>query len=395
MITEGPWPTEHDLHQLLSERNAPCISLFMPITHGAEAVKNAIRLKNLVRTADDALATRGVTADERQHLLAPIAALSERQSFWACDQDGLAIFRSPTFDTVHRLPFVVTSHCVVDDRFCIKPLFAVASASARFYIVALQLGHVRLFEANRTTVREVDLDGIVPQNIDQVVSTDGTKQLQFHSVSGGVNHGRAGDPIYHGQGAGDETQDAKTHRFFRRVADALADVVVAGAPVVLIGPEHLVPIFRDASRKLDLVEGMVTKNPESLDHPTMLELAWPMVVSRVLADCLAATRRAHELEGTALVSHNIEEVVIAASDGRLDTLFIPRDKALWGRFDPQHRRVETFERRSADAADLYDVAARHAFLTGTDIYLLDHHLLPRGADLTGIFRYEARSRVPA
>ena len=390
-MIEAPWPTERDIHQLVSERSAPCISLFMPIARGAEAPKNTIRLKNLVRRADDVLTTRGVAPDERNRLLAPITALLDDEHFWACDEEGLAIFCSPTFNAAHRLPFVVTSHCVVDDRFCIKPLFAVASASARFYIVALQLGHVRLFEANRTTVREVDIEGIVPQSIDQAVSTQGDKQQQFHTV----NQGRAVDPIYHGQGAGEDTQDAKTHRFFRMVADALSEVVVAGAPVVLIGPEHLVPIFRNASRKLDLVEGTVTKNPESLDHPTMLELAWPMVVSRVLADCMAATRRAHELEGTALVSHDIEEVVVAASDGRLDTLFIPRDKALWGRFDPQRRHVDTFEQRSADAADLYDVAARHAFLTGTNVYLLDHHLLPRGADVTAIFRYKARARVTA
>lgn len=377
-------PTDHHLQQLLSHRDGPCISLYMPVDLGPDRVKNPIRLKNLLRRCDERLVDLGIAEDARRVILKPLVRGISNEAFFREPARGLALFRSRTFYAALPLPTPVTEAALVDDRFHIKPLLAFAGSRARFYVLALQLGRVRLFEGHQHALVEVDLDDVVPQSLGDAVSVDGDKTLQFHTV----NQGHAADPIYHGQGAGRDVQTAKIRRFFRIVDDKLQTYVSnAPGPVVLVGPEHLVPIFRDASRKLDLVTEAVMKNPEGMTTAELLAAAWPLAAARV-DDERAALTRAKRLEGSDLVSHDLEEVVVAATDGRIEALFIPRDDHQWGEFDPKTRRVKRYDDKRDGADDLFDVAATSAYLTGASVFLVDPSQLPGRASVTGVFRYD-------
>jgi hypothetical protein len=88
--------SKDELKLLIEKRKAPCLSIFMP-THkaGAEVQQNAIRLKNLLKEAEDRLVTGGRRPAEVEKLLEPAQALVKNNPFWRQQSSGLAISSAP------------------------------------------------------------------------------------------------------------------------------------------------------------------------------------------------------------------------------------------------------------------------------------------------------------
>src|SRR5207244_459077 len=80
-----------DLRALLANRQAPCVSLFMPTTRGVR-LEDAKRWKNLVREAEERLTGDGVRSPEAKELLRPAWGLVDDIPFWQNVSAGLAFF---------------------------------------------------------------------------------------------------------------------------------------------------------------------------------------------------------------------------------------------------------------------------------------------------------------
>src|SRR5436190_297469 len=63
-----------------------------------------------------------------------------------------------------------------------------------------------------------------------------------------------------------------------------------------------------------------------------------------------------------------EEVVEAAHLGKLEILFVPRNRELWGTLDPGSGVVMLRDRPVTGDEDLLNVAAAHAFASGGTVY---------------------------
>ena len=80
-----------ELKGLVENREGTCVSIFMP-THrkGPETQQGPIRLKNLLREAEQQLVELEVRPAKAREWLAPAAALLEDFNFWQYQSDGLA-----------------------------------------------------------------------------------------------------------------------------------------------------------------------------------------------------------------------------------------------------------------------------------------------------------------
>jgi len=341
-------PSEEDLAALVAHRDGTCISIYLPVEHGPAAPLNAIRGDLLLHACRDELAQRGLDGRASQQLLEPLLDLLGGRPFGSAGTEGLACFQSGGLCASYAVPVRTPVRSVVADRFYVKPLFALAGASSRYYVLALEAERMRLFAAAPCSIRELAVAGIPPGSF--------------------------------GLGAPPAEARALVDRWADRVAEA-------PAPVVLAGEEHRVTSFREMSQPLDLVARHVRVDPARLTSAELLALSWPVAAPRIRAKRHAAAERAKRLEGSLLVSHDMAEIVAAADGGRLDALFIPQGHSLWGRFDAASGAVEVFDEKRPDAVDLYDVAAARSYLTGTDIFVVDPKNVPGGAAVTATFRH--------
>jgi release factor family 7 len=176
------------LKGLVEGRKGPHVSIFMP-THckGPETKQDPIRLKNLLREAEQQLVGLEVRPAEARDWLTPAGALLDDADFWQHQSNGLALFITEEFFRYYRVPLSFEELVVVSNRFHLKPLLALFAEDGQYYILALSQDQVRLLECTRYRVTEVPLtDTSVPTNIREALRYDDPeKQLQFRSGEAG------------------------------------------------------------------------------------------------------------------------------------------------------------------------------------------------------------------
>lgn len=378
-----------DLQTLLDVSDGLSVSLFLPTERrGAETQQNPIRYKNLLREAERQLGERDLAKSDLEELMAPLRRLVEDHEFWQHQGEGLAVFRAAGFFAEHRLPHRFPELCVVNERFYLKPLFNLLRGDGRFYVLGLSLHRVRLFEASRYSIHEIDLGPEVPQSLAEAVGEELEEQhLQYHTGNPGARG--AGAPIYHGQGGGEDDQKKEIGRFFHRVAQALPGYLEdREAPLVLAAVDYLQPIYREASSHPHLLPEGVPGNPDNARAEDLHARAWELVEPIFAARCDQEAERFQELAGKGRGSSRLDEVLPAAFDGRVETLFVARGDRRWGRFDPTARRVQLHDGQQTGSDDLLDLAAVRTFLAGGTVYSLEAERFPvTGQPVAAIYRY--------
>lgn len=373
--------------QSLSEiQQGPCVSIYLP-THRVytETEQDRIRLKNLLSRAEESLKELGLRSLEAKDILQPAEGLFLELPFWKSQKDGLAVFLTPEFSRFYQLPLTVPELVVVGEGFHLKPLLEFLG-TVRFYILALSQNEVRLYEASRFNVSEVELEGVPKSLAEALKYDDPEKQLQFHTGTQKITGERAA--MFHGHGVG--TDDAKSNllRFCRHLDRGLSAILRnEQAPLVVAGVDYLLPIFAKASSYKRLLPQGVTGNPEGLSPEELQQRAWAVVEPYFHQARREAEAKYRELVGTGKASHEIREIVPAAYHGRVKVLFAAAGRQEWGTYNAGREDLQLFPASRPGAMDLLDAAATQTLLQGGEVFAVEPEAVPDGPPAAAVFRY--------
>lgn len=392
-----------ELEALVEIQQTPCVSLYMPAHQaGPSTRQDPIRLKNLLKQAEERLTQDGMSAREVETLLKPASDLLENYDFWQHQNNGLAMFLTSNLFRCYRLPLEFEELAVVGDRFHIKPLLPLFTGDGRFYLLALSQNQVRFFEGTRYSISPIDPED-VPESIAEALQYDQPEaQLRFHSTATGGNrvagHGqgvgspRGNAPTYHGQGVGTSEDKSEIHRFLQQVDSGLQPILNdQNAPLVLAGVDYLLPIYRSVSSYNNLLEQGITGNPELMSPEELHDQAWKIVEPHFQENQNQAINEYRELAGTGRATGQLQTILPATYDGQVDTLFVSLGMQQWGKFDPQQRQVEIYEENTPESEDLLDLAAVKTLLQSGTVYAVEADQVPEDAPAAAIFRYPVYS----
>ncbi|MBC7220855.1 hypothetical protein H5T55_05240 [Candidatus Bipolaricaulota bacterium] len=375
-----------DLSDLVEGTSPHRVSIFLPTGRaGPAAREGGIRLKNLLREAEEQLVALGMRAPQIQDLLAPARSLVGDSLFWSYQSDGLALFLSPEGMRKWRLPLRFEELVMVADRFHVKPLLSLFTGDGRFYVLALSQNQVRLLLGTRHSVTEVPVEE-VPTALADVLRPDLVqKHLQFRTAASSGPGKQA--VAYHGHGGADAGHKDDIVRFFRRVDEGLRSYLTSEpAPLVVAGVDYLLPLYREASSHPHLVNEGVTGNPDRLTPEELHAQAWALVQPHFhRAQQEAADRFAARL-GTGLASAQLPEVLRAAREGRVEVLFVAVGVQRWGRI-ASTGEVEVHDSLQPGDQDLLDLIAVETLVRKGTVYAVSPDRVPGGADLAAVFRY--------
>jgi Bacterial archaeo-eukaryotic release factor family 3 len=380
-----------DLATLLETRPGWHISMFMPmVQRGAATQQNPIRCKTLLRQAEEQLLANGLRPQEARDLMQPVQKLLPNRDFWQRQSHGLAFFTAPHVFRAYRVPLALEELVVVNYRFHIKPLLPLLSGDGHFFMLALSQKAVRLLRATRFSIDEVELPG-VPQGVAAALQYDDVEKRDHHYPG---PQGRPAGGVAPFAGHGVDVEDA-THqphdailRYCQQVDTSLrAFLRSEHAPLVLAGVEYLLPIYRRANTYPYLLEEAVTGNPEGLRPEELHERAWAVVQPHFQQAQEGAAAQYRGLVGTGRATSEIPAIVMAAYDGRIDTLFVAVGVQQWGIFDAGSRGLEVHQEAVAGDDDLLDLAAMYTLLRRGIVYAVPPHRLPDQTSAAAILRY--------
>jgi len=384
--------TRAGLEQLMHKKRQWCISIYMP-THrtGVETQQDPIRLKNLIGETEKRLSDEGVGTRDIQSMLEPVNKLLQDSNFWQHQSDGLAIFLSPNRFSHYRLPLGFEEFVTVTDRFHIKPLLPFFTGDGQFYILALSQNEVRLLNGTRHSVSEVDIGQFGGSLAETLPSDNHQMRLQLHSSGSTGRMSGDGSATFHGQGGGSNESDKnELLRYFRLVSNGLMEFLQGdNVPLVLAGDEYLLPIYKEANTYPSLMDRVITGNPDLLSADELHKSAWDIVSPRFQAAHEAAVAHYLQLAGQASerAADTLEKIVPAASDGRIETLFIATGAQHWGAFNPDINEVEHHSQIEAGDESLLDLAAVQTYLKGGTVYVVEPDKVPGGISTAAVLRY--------
>lgn len=364
-----------------------CVSLYMP-THrrGRDTEQDPIRLKNLLRQAEERLQRKGLRSPAVRKMMEPAQRLLRDSAFWRRQSDGLALFITPETCYTYRLPLPFTELVVISDRFHLKPLLPYFASDGHFYILALSQNEVRLLEGTRHTVAEIEVQNL-PKSIAEALQYERfEQQLQFHSSSAADGGGKR-PAIFHGHDVGDEDK-GRILRWFHKLDDELSTLLAQEqSPLVLAGVDYLLPLYREANAYPHLLEKGIEGNPEKLKPEELHDRAW-LLVEPVFAQAREeAAARYGQLASGGQATTDVKEAVLAAHHGRVDKLFVAADIQVWGVFDAAANTVSVHKEAEPGDEDLLDLAAIQTMLNNGAVYAVPLKHVPDQAPLAALFRY--------
>ena len=386
-----------DLKRLAQSTETPCISVYMPtIRYESDQSQNLIRYKNLLREVRSQLSSSSLRDDEIEDLLEPATKKLNATPFWRSMTDGLAVFISPSQTQFYRLPLEFDEVAVVGKQFHLKPLFPLIATNNRYYVLALSLNDVRLYQGTHYALTEVSTADIPSSIVEAVLQyEDSEKQIQHHTSKRTMS-GRQ-DTSFHGHGVSSDDTSAQPkdelRRFFRVIDESLREHLKdEDAPLVLASVKEYLPYYAEVNQYPHLVEDhVVAGNPEHLQASELHEKTWSVVAPIFREAQDQAIEQFNQMYHTSdtLASDDFHEIVPAAAYSRIDTLFVPVGHHRWGTYDMTANTVELHSNQEPGDDDLLNFAAIHAYLNGATVHALRPENMPNGMSLAATLRYAA------
>jgi hypothetical protein len=108
---------------------------------------------------------------------------------------------------------------------------------------------------------------------------------------------------------------------------------------------------------------------------------------RNLAKTLATVERYKIAKANHTGSDDVEAVVRAAYEGRVDTIFIEANKTIPGRFDVLSESMECGSADDFDCGDIIDAIVKAVMKNNGEVIVLPEERMPSDTGVAAIFRF--------
>lgn len=381
------------LQTLVFVQEFPCVSIYLPILREGNDVKmSQIRLRTLLRQAEDHLKGNGLTVPKIQNILKPASELLEQPLFWAVAPTALAMFMSDSQSVIFSLEQPVDEAIVIDDHFMVRPLLELDTQNAEYLLLAIGRGAVRVYRGSRNRLVQIPVQDL-PESLETIVSAYSfEKQRRQYGGAAGTKHGAVAGAVNHGFENSKDRDRLMVEDYCRAVdTKVLEHWQKEDLPLVLASVDYLFAAFQKVSKNPNLLPENIPGSPDHLTEMELRDRAWSIVQAHLPDQASEDWATAQNFFGSDRIRQNIRQIIEAAEHGRVDKLFIPRGKVVPGRFEPDTREIRRplpdHPAQPFEHQDLLEVAAIRALSHGAQVHSINPDQIPDGADAVALMRF--------
>jgi hypothetical protein len=308
-----------------------------------------------------------------------------RQIEWVRRKRGLAVFRSKNRLSYYWLTLPFNERLVVGEQFSIKPLLPAISPDLQFFVLAISRNQVRLIKATSHGHAWVEVPGL-PSSMEQGLN------LQTADRGEQVHSGMRGDlgkeaAVFHGQGGHRDTVKDEFAEYSRLIAESLRPVLRETTwPLILAGVDGETPVVRKELDYPHITRQVLHGTFDYFKDVQLYERALPIAQNYYGMLRQDALNKYRTLSNRILASEDIDEILPAAYDGKIDTLFVNGDAEVFGRFNPDNKTIEVIDSREP-AFDLVEMAAEQTIRHRGTVYSATTDELPKNVSMCALLRY--------
>ncbi len=391
----------------IKEHNTPCISLYQP-THRSHP-KNAtdpILFKNLLKKLEKSLKEK-YPDNQVKELMEKFYGLEQNFSFWQHMDQGLAIFATPDFFKIYKLPRTVNEILVVADSLHIKPLIRMMQSADRFQVLALDREKIKLYEGNRDELQEIKLGSDVPHTLEEALGEEVTDPrltvARYGSGTSGSLNRQAGNKskpttfgnitnnpaMHHGHGGKKDELDLDEERFFKIIDEAILKHHShhSKLPLILAAlPEYHHRFHRLSNNPYLMAEG-IQVNPDGLSTEKLRQKAWDLLEPIYLNRLKGFLEHFEEARSKQLGSDDLNEIAQAVIAGRVATLLIDAECQIAGQIDQTSGQIKKGELDNPEIDDVLDDISELVLKNKGEVIVVPSEKMPTGSGAAAIYRF--------
>lgn len=380
--------SKQDLERLSQFHSSNSISIYIPTHRSGKDVIEKLdpkALKNELKMVKIKLQQNEVNIKDIESYVAPINELLNDSGFWRKQSDGLAIFLGKDVFETYKLPIHFESFNYVGSSFYLKQLMPMFVGDGAFYFLSLQLEHIKLYKMTRQSVYEVKIEHLIPHRLEDSVGYEfEEKGLQFRNQNVGYR-----TATYHGHAESDHDHKDEISRYFRDINKGLMTLLVdENVPLLVASQDYLFAIYKGVNTYRYLLENHLSCDSDEKDKLRLHEKAWKVMGPIFDKERKNKIEDFEKYDSTNRTSSDINEVLPAAFQGKIDTLFIENGKDIFGVYDDKKHKVEVRENPEFTNVSLLNMAAIKTFLQGGKVYVLDRDDMPNPySKVNALFRF--------
>lgn len=375
--------TRNKFENLETERGNFCISIYIPCERSGENKKSRLKLKNKLAEAEIQLLQLGLKNKEVDLYLVPIKKLLDDSGFWRHLSDTLIIFRNFNNFNYTTQPIEAEELLMVSDRYYLLPLLSMFNNNDTFFILVLSQNSNKLYEATQNEITEIVSEDALPENIEDTVGKDvKQKSLQFRS-----GHTSGGLGLYHGKGEGKDDKQTEISKYLKDVDKGINELLEGyNAPLIVASVEYIFAMFKEISHYKNIYPTPISGNYDNVDILLIHEKA-----CEILKPWFEEERQKNKEKyrvNSDKTTLKIDELVKAAYAGSIETLFVEKDRYIWGKAEPDLGKIQIHDKKQELDNCLLDFTARLTFLKGGKVFREEHDELPEPeSPANAILRY--------
>ncbi len=383
--------TRSDLDRLIASEGGPHLSLFLAAPTAIDgAEQDRIRVGNLARQAHQILVQYWMSDSEADGFLEPLRNLADDRELRSIRKHGVAIFVADDSLELFRIDTPVEQQLIIARTFHVRPLLPSLERLESYFVLTLSKKRAALLAGQVDGLDSLNLPGLAEgfQQRQQTYTAQPAAQVHSADVRSGGKEGA----VFHGQGGIPDSEQADLENYLKHVDDCVCSYLRkhSGAPLILAGDEPLIATYRSISSYGAILPDSISGN---VDHLSA-EQIWTKV-SEITG--LELDRR-REQQATRIREHDIpqatdpEQILIAASEGRIDTLFVDREATLQGIFMADRGILKELQHAPTgdpgDAShDLIELAAVQTLKTGGLVHVVSADKMPVAKRMAAALRF--------
>ena len=381
-----------DLIALARSSGFPRISIYIPTHLTYPSIEqDPIRLATALKETEHQLLSAGMRRPAVQDLLAEARDRLPAKLFWRYQEKGLAVLIEPGATHWIKLPRQVPEITIVANRYHLRPMIPMFRDGELFHIFAITRDNIRFFDGRSRELTEVRIAGM-PSGIGEIMArTNFQADLGFHARDNGgpASGGEVGK--FHALGVSPEDYaDVELDSYLREAAKALDRHLAANdAPLVLAAKPRLLGRLRKMLSYRNIADEVIDTDPVALGDERLHSEAWRIAEPMVRADReKARTRLRAQINGGApAAAKEIQTLMRAAIEGRVDSVFLDPDTNVWGHFDDAYHILRLDPQPSPENEDMLNRLAMETLSRGGDVFTLPDDMRTKAGPAAGLFRY--------
>ncbi len=373
---------------LANNHNLHCVSIYLPMDKGGKEQNEHLaqsKLSQCIREVHDTLLQHGINDKEITSYLMPIQALIADSELWRNPSDGLALFLDKNGLKYYSLPIPFENFTFVADHFYLKPLLPLYHDDGIYYLLELSEDYVKLFKGSRYSFNDLYFEDYTPNQLEKVVGFDyKPKMFQFRSGQNAFSSGS-----FHGHGEGKDDKKKELTLFFKAI-DIGVNTAIKNkkAPLIIACVSELFNTYKKANTYPNLFNKYIPGDPQFKNKKKLHEESWKILEGYFEKTKKDKLYQFSELYNTPKISYQVNEIVPAALNGKIDTLFVQKDKDIYGIFNKENNHLTLNSKKDLYNGSLTNLTSLKTFVQGGNVYILEPDKMPiKGHPLNAIFRY--------